>query len=480
MMHHSHPFGRLLITGFIAVVLLPLAGANPFRTVQIQTKEPPLPGEQPAPPLPRPPLPVPVVPAPVLPPPAIGIPCPPVDPPAPLVTLRMRVLACSLAGQELEYRICVENKSPAPAHHVLVRNPLPANARYVRAHPEPSGMEPDLVWVFGTLHPGEGKEIVLVLAPTDTADVKNCARVQFEHGQCVVTRIAGAPPIILEPKNGKEVPKDKGPPRVIPPGDAKLSLKITGPKQQYANLPAKYQITITNTGEAAADNLLVTAFLPEKSVFLGASDNGRFHLSQVAWLLGNLAPGASKTVQVSYRMSQAGEFCLKATALADRQARAEAEYCTKFEGVSALLLEVVDTKDPVEVGGQTSYRIILYNQGTASITNIQINAQVPPELMLVRATGPTSPPPPEKLPPRLADGQQVAFEPLKELKAGERQIYEVFAKAVKAGDARFRVVLTADQLKLGGPVMEEESTTIFREDDPGRPPPGPPGLQTKR
>ncbi len=35
---------------------------------------------------------------------------------------------------------------------------------------------------------------------------------------------------------------------------------------------------------------------------------------------------------------------------------------------------------------------------------------------------------------------------------------------MRAGDARWRTVLTADQL-TGGPVTEEESTTIFREDD---------------
>src|SRR5438445_597277 len=37
----------------------------------------------------------------------------PADPPAPVVVLRIRVSADAVAGQELEYRICVENCSPA-------------------------------------------------------------------------------------------------------------------------------------------------------------------------------------------------------------------------------------------------------------------------------------------------------------------------------------------------------------------------------
>src|SRR5439155_20596385 len=44
----------------------------------------------------------------------------PPDPPTPVVVLRVRVPASVAAGQELEYRICVENCSPAAAHHVLV------------------------------------------------------------------------------------------------------------------------------------------------------------------------------------------------------------------------------------------------------------------------------------------------------------------------------------------------------------------------
>src|SRR5262245_26132176 len=65
----------------------------------------------------------------------------PVDPPTPAVSLRVRVPAAAAAGQDLEYHLHVKNCSHAPAHHVLVRNPLPANARFVRAVPEPDEKE---------------------------------------------------------------------------------------------------------------------------------------------------------------------------------------------------------------------------------------------------------------------------------------------------------------------------------------------------
>src|SRR5262249_36545801 len=101
------------------------------------------------------------------------------DPPVPVVALRVRVPASVSAGQEIEYRICVENSSSAAAHHVQVRDPLPANARFVRATPEPTAQEPELLWDLGTLEARACREIVLVLAPTDGGEVRNCARVQF-------------------------------------------------------------------------------------------------------------------------------------------------------------------------------------------------------------------------------------------------------------------------------------------------------------
>src|SRR5207249_9197225 len=152
----------------------------------------------------------------------------PADPPAPVVLLRVRVPASAAAGQELEYRICVENCSPAPAHHVLVRNPLPGNARFLRANPEPAVREPELLWRLGTLEGGVKREIVLVLAPTASGEVKNCARVQFEHGECVTTKILGP----------------------------SLSMEKNGPTQAVLADILNYRLTLTNTGNADLTNLL--------------------------------------------------------------------------------------------------------------------------------------------------------------------------------------------------------------------------------
>ena len=93
----------------------------------------------------------------------------PPEPPVPVVAIHVRVAATGVAGQELEYRLCVENHSQAAAHHVLVRDPLPATAQFVRATPEPTTRQPELQWALGTLTAGACKTITLVLRPTGAA-----------------------------------------------------------------------------------------------------------------------------------------------------------------------------------------------------------------------------------------------------------------------------------------------------------------------
>ena len=65
--------------------------------------------------------------------------------------------------QPVEYHIRVDNTSAAEAHHVVVMNAMPANARLLRASPEPNVKEPELQWRLGTMRPGGCYDITLVL-----------------------------------------------------------------------------------------------------------------------------------------------------------------------------------------------------------------------------------------------------------------------------------------------------------------------------
>ncbi|MBV9122232.1 MAG: DUF11 domain-containing protein, partial [Planctomycetes bacterium] len=486
-MTRGHQFAGLvfvLLLGWLAGGLLSppgprlLAGPRPPFGQPVQyfpTPEPPLAGSNPAPrPAPAPvPAPAPgPAPAPCLDTPNAPGPVPelPDEPPVPVVKIHVRVPASAAAGQDLEYHLCVENCSQAAAHHVLVRNPLPANARFVRANPEPTSREPELQWQLGTLAACACREIVLVLSPTGTGDVQDCARVQFEYGQCVSTKITGAPanpapnppvrpaplpagkpalsiqkhgpaqamlydalnyqlvvtntgnaeatgvavidtlPAGLEPSSGKNpltwnlgtlaagqsrtmdyqvVAKTAGrlcnhavvtaagglrqeAESCVTVREAKLNLTMTGPAQRYVNLPATYQLTVSNTGTVSIPQVLITNPLPIDSVFVSANGGGLLTGNQVQWSIGTLDAGKSRTVELVLRAQNPGAFCNRATATADRGLVSSAEVCTRFTGQPGLQIGVEDTVDPVEVGGETRYVITIFNQGTRAVTRLVV------------------------------------------------------------------------------------------------------------
>jgi uncharacterized repeat protein (TIGR01451 family) len=380
----------------------------PARTTQFITPEPPL--AQPGTPAPVPttPAPAPLVPAaPAAPAPALGAPCPS-EPATPVVSIHVRVAAEAAAGQELEYRIRVENTARAAAHHVLVRDPLPANTRYVRATPEPSAHEPELLWQLGTLEGCTSREIVLVLQPTGTGDVRNCARVQFEHGQCVTTRITRPA----------------------------IEVRKTGPTQAVLYDALTYQICVANTGATEVRDVKVLDTLPAGL----EHSSGK---SQLVWELGNLPPGQCRSVEYQLVAKAAGRLCNHTLATAAGGLRAEADHCVT---VVEARIEVTKTGPASQrVRVPALYEIRVSNPGSATLTNVVLTDVVPAGTSFLRAN---------------LGGQRVGNDvrwSLGTLPPGAERAVTVTLRAETAGRVCNRATVTADH----GLSKDAEACTEF-------------------
>src|SRR5262249_30579571 len=112
-----------------------------------------------------------------------------VELPTPVVTMRVHAPANAAAGQELEDRLVVENRSRAAAPPVTVLANRPAGARFVRSQPPATAQSPELQWDLGTLGPGVRQEVRATVQPGDGPEVRFVGRVRFDHGQVVTTRL---------------------------------------------------------------------------------------------------------------------------------------------------------------------------------------------------------------------------------------------------------------------------------------------------
>ncbi len=127
-----------------------------------------------------------------------------------------------------------------------------------------------------------------------------------------------------------------------------------------------------------------------------------------------------------------------------------------FRGIPAILLEVVDSPDPIEVNGQTTYTIDVTNQGDADDTEISITATLAPEQKFISADGSGA-----RGATHRVDGQRVSFSTVPVIHAKERITYKVTVSALSAANVRFAVKLTSKETTQGGSIDETESTTQY-------------------
>lgn len=220
------------------------------------------------------------------------------------------------------------------------------------------------------------------------------------------------------------------------------------PQLRYLGREATFEITVTNKGNAAAQNVTVTDAIAGGVEIVSIENNGTRDGSNIVWRLGKLDAGQSQTLKVNVRCNQIGTVKNTATVSYCAEAAASCEFPVR--GIPAILLECTDDPDPIEVGGQLTYTIIVTNQGSETGTNIVVNCTLPAEQEFVKAGGAAN---------ATSEGKTVKFAPLATLAPKARATFTVTVKGVKAADSRFKVSMKSDQIET--PVEETESTHIY-------------------
>lgn len=229
-----------------------------------------------------------------------------------------------------------------------------------------------------------------------------------------------------------------------------LAITKDGTKTQFAGRDIDYTITVTNSGDAAANGLTIVDSIPAGTTFVSATQGGTFAAGKVTWSVASLAPNAKATVGVKLASAAIGTLKNDVVAEAACAKPVSASVETLVKGIPAVLLEVIDVSDPIEVGKEETYVVTVTNQGSIPDTNIKIVCTLEDAQQYVSSSGVTQ---------GTAAGQVVTFAPLASLGAKARAEWKVVVKAAKAGDIRFTTSMTSDQLTR--PVQETEATNQY-------------------
>jgi len=340
-------------------------------------------------------------------------------------------LAVNVAGpqtvmieEEMTLTITVSNPGSGAAAGVVLEEHIPACLQH------PAGAE--LEYEVGDLAPGESKTLELKLKAVRPGRAANL--------------------LVARAKAVEEVKKQL-PIEVIAP---QLKVEMAGPRSRYLERQATYEVAVSNPGTAPAHHVRLTAELPSGLKFVSANNNAHYdsQTRTVQWALAELPSGETGTVQLTTLPVEMGRHTLQLQTTAEKALSVKEEEQILVDGIAAIRFEVVDVRDPIEVGGETVYEIRVLNQGSKEATQVCVAAELPPGLQVVAAEGP------DGLGNRV-QGNHLVFEPLPRLSPKVDVTYRIRVAGRQPGDQRIRVQLTAAELQ--SPVSKEESTRVFSD-----------------
>ena len=284
----------------------------------------------------------------------------PEGPPPPVVTLLIRGPASSAIGQDVGYRIFVQNRATVAAHDVVVKVPVRPQIKLLKAAPEAKESEQFWTWNFGKLEGGATKEISLSVRPGDgTTTVDLVARVAFEYGQWVQSRL---------------VPTT-------------LSVKKTGPETAVRDEPIIYKIDVFNPSKVSVKNVKLTDAIPADMEY-AADAKARTEKSPAGpkreWDLGTVRAGEHRIIEVKVTPRKEGKF-LTASQVSGNGAADDARFTTRVEEARLSVQLTPPEKSTAVVGRPCKYIVKVTNDGSVKLSDVKVRLTHPADVKVARA-----------------------------------------------------------------------------------------------
>ncbi len=258
-----------------------------------------------------------------------------------LVTVSKQYLSGSMAGSPFTYKINVTAKQPVT--NVKVAEIMPAEIKFQKSDPKASmdqfGMPS---WDLPAMKAGDQKDITVTVVPSKVGNFEVCSVVSADPMVCL--------PIFV--------------------GKPEITLTKVGPPTTELGSDVTWTVTAKNTGNAYADQVVITDVLPA----------GFTAKSPLTKNVGTLDPGQSATMTVVASADKGGKFVNTATSTFAQGGPVKA---TAPIVVQQSSLKITKT-GPASgyIFSDETYTITVTNDGDTTLNNIAVVDSLPDDFVL--------------------------------------------------------------------------------------------------
>jgi uncharacterized repeat protein (TIGR01451 family) len=271
---------------------------------------------------------------------------------APSVALNHAGPANAVLGQDVTYTTTVQNVGKIETQGVTITAPIPDGLQFVNAQPPAFNDGKQLVWTLGALPPGQTANVAATYRTLRQGSVTSSVVMVTAEGQ----------------RDQKDV--------VTQVNVAALKVAMTAPATGIIGQPLTYQITVTNPGSGALDNVTLNAQFDANLVH----ERG---VNTLNLALGTLQPQEVRNAQLVLTPKAAGRLVTRVVATANNLSDAAEHFVVVQEPKLGLKIE---GRERSYLGNNVDWTIRVTNPADVPMPGVMVRDRLPPELQFVSAS----------------------------------------------------------------------------------------------
>jgi uncharacterized repeat protein (TIGR01451 family) len=257
-------------------------------------------------------------------------------------------------NQEVAVTYAVSNLGKVETEPVTLNATVPDGMELARTEPRAVVDGNTLIWTLPAVAPGKRQVVEAIYKPFQLGAATLAADIRTRDG---LSSRGSAPVNVTE---------------------AKLLLRIDGPKSAVAGESLPFRLTVTNAGDGPADKIRVHAQVDD-----GLDTAGKPGRREET--IESLAAGQSKTITLPISANRSGKLVVQAGA-ASAGGQVAIPQTATVEVHEATLSVSAHGPPRAYIGQEVTWQLVVRNTGEVPLGNVAVRAALPKEVRFVKAT----------------------------------------------------------------------------------------------